>query len=200
MKILTDRCRATASLLLAALLIGSLLLAGCNKPGKPSTTEWKTTTAEGRFSFQMPGSPAVKTQKQDTPAGEVEMKSFDLTVDSGKASYNFMTMDLPAVLGEPKGVEIEQRLEGAQQGAVANVKGKLLESKKVKIVGYPGRDCLVQIPGAGIARLRFALMRRTLFMMEVYNINSKDADRFFASLKLLKDSASAEPAKSRTKP
>ncbi|HEX4149259.1 MAG TPA: hypothetical protein VHY20_09740, partial [Pirellulales bacterium] len=189
MNVFADPRAAIAALWLAS------CLAGCSQQHDHS---WTTTTVDGRFSFQMPSHPKVEPQKQDTPTGEVSFTLYRLQLENPTQTYAFGNVDLPAVLNEPKGEEIEEKLDGVQQGSVANVKGKVLKSDKIKVAGFAGRDLLIQLPNANIERVRGVLVHRTLIMMEVYNVNSKDADRFFDSLKLLKESpetAAASPRK-----
>jgi hypothetical protein len=201
MQLITDRRRAVAAHSLAAGALIVAMLTGCSKPGatQNAAAQWKTTVADNRFSFQMPGQPTASIETADSPLGKLDIKLYQLSVDNATRAYAFTATDLPATLSEPKGEEIEQRLEGAQQGGVNNSKGKLLESKKITVAGYSGRDCLIQLPNTSIARMRIVLVHRTIVVMEVINVNSQDADRYFDSLKLLKDAAPPEPAKPKAK-
>jgi hypothetical protein len=173
----------------AAILWAGLSLASQVQTSEAQTTdaEWKRVVIDGKFSIEMPGEPKKSTQTVDTPAGQLTLSMYMLEMNGGSAGFVGAATDFPAVMPEPRGDEIEQRLDGSQQGAADNCKGKLLSSKKIKIDGYSGRDVLIQAPGGLMLRCRIYLVRKTLLQVQAINIDSKEADRFFASMKLVKD-------------
>ena len=165
--------------------------AGCGSRGG----EWQTSTFDHKYSFEMPGEPKTQSVVQDTPAGEVTIVMQILEVDRGRRSYLFNEAELPGLLSDPEGDEIEQRLDGAQAGALANIKAKLLESTKISHDGFAGRDFTGQMADNTIIRSRIYLIHRALVQMVAVNVNSKDVTRFFDSFKMLDHADASQPAK-----
>jgi hypothetical protein len=79
-------------------------------------------------------------------------------------------------------------LEGAQNGAIANVKGKLLASSKITLGSHPGREFDFEaLGGQGIARQRVYLVKNrlhTLMVMAKGKSLPKETDAFLASFKV----------------
>lgn len=148
---------------------------------------WETYTSKaGRFSVQMPGKPKESAQQVPTPAGAVNQSM--ATAESGGLGYLASWTDFPVdeKLLTP---ELQEKLlDGGVQGAVSQTGGKLLEQSKIKLGGYPGRECRLQAPDGTEARNRIYLVGKRLIMLVVTGkkgtVTSKDADKFLGSLQL----------------
>lgn len=171
-------------------LVVAMLLGASSGCVQKTAITWQTVDLGQTYSIEMPAQPTRKLLTHDTPAGEVKMELFELNVDGGARSYGVSIAELPEVVAEPKGKEIDQRLENAQAGSLANTKARLLKSKKVTRDGYPGRDFTGELPDLAILRSQIYLVDRTVVQTIAVNVNSKDVAQFFDSLKL-RDGAGA---------
>jgi hypothetical protein len=103
------------------------------------TSDWKKRDLKQdcRCSIQMPLEPKYDTMPTPTEAGTIQshMASIDLGSDT---FFAVMWADYPAAALANR--TPDSVLDGARDGAVANVKGKLLAEKKLTANGYPGRE------------------------------------------------------------
>jgi hypothetical protein len=109
-------------------------------PGtEPATTAagagFTYTSPEGDFSAVFPSRPSERTQPQQLPDGSVmdlsiaAVETEDLFVGTARGEYPEGTvLDVPAAL------------QGAQDQAIANVKGTLIASRNLELQGRPGRQ------------------------------------------------------------
>ncbi len=153
-----------------------LMVSGCDKG------EFREiSSTEGRFKVQMPGSP---TEKTDYAVG-VAMKTWMLEFADGGYAVAYADMPIPA--GESDYLT-QKRLEGARDGMVRNINGKLTRSSQTALQGkYPGRDVEAELPGdKGILRASIYLVGQRIYMMMVLGkrawVNSADASKFLDSL------------------
>src|SRR6516162_4153493 len=93
-------------------LAGILLVSG------GETTFKEFSPAGARFKVLMPPNPQLKTQK--TPGGLLNM----YLVEEKNGAYMAGFADTPIPAGE-SAEETQKRLDGARDGAVRNIKGKL---------------------------------------------------------------------------
>lgn len=153
-----------------------------------SQAEWKTLTSKaGRFTMMMPGEAKEQTQDVPTPVGKITMTMYILEV--GGTAYFATFNDYPAELIQKS--EAETLLNGARDGAVGNVKGKLTSEKKITIDTHPGRDISFEaLGGQFVARSRIYLVKERLYQVMVLapkdNGLPKDIDKFLDSFKLTK--------------
>jgi hypothetical protein len=163
----------------AAVLLA--LLAGCQ------WLKWKEfTSPEGRFSVRMPGTPTDQAQKINSPVGTIELHVF--VVEQSGAQYLVAYNDYPEAMvrsGDP-----EKVLDGARNGVVANVRGKLVSEVKITLQQFPGREVRVMIPdGAQIMQTRLYFVKNRLYQVGVVtpeaDASSKDNLKFLDSFKLL---------------
>lgn len=137
----------------------------------------------GRFTIQMPGNPEEQTNKVNTVAGPIEVHMF--TVSPDRSTLYGVGYGDSAVMNTKPESDI---LDGARDGVVRNVKGKLDSEKKITIDKYPGRDFLVVIKG-GVVRERAYLVKDRLYQVIFVSSSrefatGKDADKFLDSFKL----------------
>jgi hypothetical protein len=116
------------------------------------------------FQVAMPGDP--KLIEQDVMGLKLKMWIYE----KGDGGYAVAITDI----GKFPEEEIEMRLDGARDGAVKNVGGKLIKETKVMLdKKYPGRQIDVSLPqGDAMIRQRFYIADGRLY--QVMSIGKKD--------------------------
>lgn len=151
-------------------------------------SDWKEfASKEGRFQVLMPGTP--KESKHDTESDFGKSVLHMNAMQAGKTMYAANYSDFPA---EVKKVPLKQVYDSSQDGAVANLKGKLVSEKDIKISDYPGREILIDFAGGKrLFRARVYLVRQRLYQVVVFGTKeaatSKEADKFLDSFKLVEN-------------
>jgi len=136
---------------------------------------------EGKFTVFMP----VNPKKQDVQIHGVAMKMFVFQEREG--AYAVAFTDLPFASGESN-TKIQQRLDGARDGMVRNVQGKLTGDSRIFLQGkHPGREVRADIPAmSGMLRARIYLAGSRLYQVAVMGVptwvNSEEATRFLNSM------------------
>jgi len=173
----------TKTRFLFAVACGFLIVSGCSKTGSNNSNEFKEfASAEGRFKVLMPGTPKEESQA----AAGTNMKTYSLTEKEGAYMVAFADLPLPKGMKEP---EIQKRLDGARDGMLSNVGGKLTNSSKITLSGkYPGREVQATLPkqqdGLLIAKIYFVNQRLYQIMVTGTKAwaGSADATKFLDSL------------------
>ena len=120
---------------IATLLLTGLILPACTAAPK----EFRST--EGRFSVVAPISFKEETQTLDTTVGKIEMHMF---IAEGKdIAYAVAYSDYPEEMIRQSNPD--QVLNGARDGMVSNVNGKLVLETKITLGKYPGREVVVDL-------------------------------------------------------
>jgi hypothetical protein len=129
-------------LLLAAAVTAATcsLLVACGDDQEDSPSSEPTsrrdagTTVKGPgFTVQMPANPKRETGTIKTDAGPVELTSY--LVDRGDEAYGIYVGELPPG-GEPD-------LDGAIDGAAAELHGTVAEREETEYQGFPARDARI---------------------------------------------------------
>ncbi len=158
-----------------------VLLTGCQR------VTWKEfSSKEGMFSVLLPGTPTVQTQKLNTRAGVLDLYFFVVEQDGFQylVSYN----DYPeAMIREANADKV---LDGARNGVVANVQGRLSSESRVWLAENPGRELRIKIPdGRQAMRTRLYFVKNRLYQVGVVSSEdgsaSEDISKFLNSFKLL---------------
>jgi len=138
----------------------------------------------GRFTVQMPGQPKEQKSTAKTAIGPIDIHMFVYEADPNTA-YMVGYNDYPE--GMMKKADPEKVLDGARDGAVKNVNGKLDWEKKITIDGHPGRDFAVTAEGLSV-RDRIYLVNDRLYQVMLVGskdfITGKDGEKFLNSFKL----------------
>jgi hypothetical protein len=148
---------------------------------------WKEfSSGEGTFSILMPGTPTEKTQKVNTQAGAIDMHLFTL-VQKGVA-YLAIYNDYPEVFVQARNAD--KMLDGARDGAVSSIQGKLLSELIISLDKYPGREIRIEAPdGKHTIQTRIYLVKNRLYQVGVVTPKegsfSEDVTKFLDSFKLL---------------
>ena len=175
--------RRTWLIAIAAFLAGSALAQ--DKPKKP---EWKKfVSREGAFAVLMPGTPVAKKEAAQTPLGPLVAHLFSLEVEIG-SNFTVSFSDVPQGLLGLEGVD-DLLLTQARDAAVAKLEGKLLKDERGSLnKRFPGREFHIEVPNAGIVRMRIYLVQNRVFQIVAAGpkefATGKDADRFFNSFTL----------------
>ncbi len=124
---------------------------------------WETfTSKEGAFSVKFPCAPAEERQKVKTATGQLNVAVF-LAEDKNDASYVVSFSDLPEAETK-KGME-QKRLDFARDGAVTRARGKLRSEKAIELVGYPGRELVIESAAELVLRVRIFVVNRRLYQV-----------------------------------
>lgn len=139
---------------------------------------------EGSFSILLPGKPNRTVQKIETSVSPLEFVMYQ----AGSDEIGFIAgyVDYPDMMFE--NVDIEKMLDGARDGAVQNVKGKLLNEKVLDFHGNPGRELEIEVPNKATLKSRIILIDCRLYqIMAVSDSKSTlnaNCPKFFDSFKV----------------
>lgn len=167
--------RPFVALALVAVLIAA---PGCGKP----MTDF--ASAQYKFKTKFPGAP----KEESKPMAGTTLKMF--ATESRNGAFMVGVADMPIPANESDEM-LQNRLDGAQAGAIGNVGGTLKDSKKVTLAGkHPGRDFTATItkPVTGLIRAQVYLVGTRMYQVMVVGtesfVKSADADLFFSSFAL----------------
>ncbi len=146
--------------------------------------DWKEYRPEGAgYAVEMPGE--WKVQSQDVPTNAGVIKVNIAVVDAGAIAFVTMYSRYPE--STIQGQTVSVLFDGARNGAVANVKGKLRSERDVTVSGFPGREIIIDGPTGGIVIMRFFLSGSTLIQAIVGGKSGVETDpdtrRFLDSLR-----------------
>ena len=158
-----------------------------------SAQNWEKYKAEDlAFIAYYPQEPKRTVQKVSTAVGELDMHMIMHAPTSGddNAVYSVIRSDYPEEQFEDADAEYNATvLDGAVNGAVTNVQGKLVFDNKVKFNGYPGRSIKIEITG-GFIYINAYLVENSMFITQVIcltaNDKNKSIDRFLNSFEIIK--------------
>ena len=140
----------------------------------------------------MPGKPQEQTQAVDSAVGTVKMHIASFEDRSG--AYLTTYVDYPAELIR-SGLENDV-LDGAVQGGVANVNGKLTRQTDFPLGAYPGREAEFDAPAQGSQpamhiKSRYFLVNNRLYQVMVVAPQNQGlpaaAQKFLDSFKLIEN-------------
>ncbi len=141
-------------------------------------------SAEGRFTVLMPGEPKRQTQNADTPVGKVEMVMF--TAGTNKIGCAVSYADYPEQM--VNSTDPQKLLDGATNGAVANVKGKLVSESKMSFNGLPARNIVIEIPNKAFITARLILngprFYQLMFIAPTQKDHEQDISKFLDSFQI----------------
>lgn len=148
--------------------------------------EWKKVSPPGTgLVIEMPGEPQASTQSVDTVAGKIEIVLYVLEVEGLAYLVNSTSIPPNAPMAT-----IEERLNGARDGAVQNTKGKLVSEKKIKVGVNQGRDLVIEKEDDGIfIHARIVMVGKKLVQALAVNKSKEptaDTTRFLSSLQIVK--------------
>jgi len=114
------------------LAIFLLLALAALASGFQNSPEWvKYTSVEGRYNVLLPQQPKLGTQEGTAATGE-KMQQYTAQASDPDGLFWIAYFDY--------GTSMTFSLENARAGAVANIKGTLLNEQAISLGGYAGRD------------------------------------------------------------
>ena len=122
----------------------------------------------GRFTVRLPGKPRETVSTNRTAVGEAKMVQYDF--DGGDAYFAVVISEFPSgALGKTLP---QQVLDGARDGALANVRGRAVEEFGVFLRAaaggkgaFPGRQIVAEVPPDLVLRVRVFLVNDTLISL-----------------------------------
>ncbi len=165
------------------------LLGGFGAAAQVQETGWKEfQSKEGGFSVLLPGAPVEEKQAVQTELGPIEVRTFTFGLKENVGAYVVSFNDYPVEL--VKQSDPQKMLDGARDGAVRTVKGRLLSEKKITLDGAPGRELRIEAPGTLVIQSRIYLVKNRLYQILAVTQKEKAADaeitKFRDSFKLVK--------------
>jgi hypothetical protein len=157
-------------------------------PAAAPANEWaELASDDGSFTIRMIAGVKPERDKVDTALGRLDTVTW--VGERGTRVYYVGFVDYPkGKIVNPKGA-----LDGARDGAVKNVHGKVLGEKPMTVGKWPARDLAVAAESKGIAmgmRVRFVMAGDRLYTLQVLQPGGSaaeidaDATQFFDSLRL----------------
>ncbi len=138
----------------------------------------------GNFSILMPGKPKTENQTIETPAGSIVLVSY--MAGSSKAGCAVAFADYPQQLIDAS--DKQKLLDGAQNGAIKNVNGRLVKETRVSFNGLPARDVVIEIPGKAFINARLIISGPRLYQLMLITPTNEgheeDVSKFFNSFKI----------------
>ena len=118
-------------------------------------------SAEGGFRVELPLEPVRQEQTVQSDVGPLQAVLFAATPDA-TSSYSVAYTDYPEAVLQ---VEPEAVLDGAVQGAAANVSGTVQSSTKLTAEGFPAVDYVINVEG-GQLQARGMLVDRRIYLLQ----------------------------------
>jgi hypothetical protein len=137
----------------------SLLIASCG------SGDWvEVRPQDGRFSIEMPAPPTETTQRVETAAGPIALRSWAL--DHRSFHYFVSFSDYPDAFLAASGPEAI--LDAASRGASATVASERVEESPISLGENPGRFLvLLDAPGERVLQIRLLLVGRRLYQFGI---------------------------------
>jgi hypothetical protein len=139
---------------------------------------------EGRFTVMMPGKPKAQNQSLETAVGKIDMVMY--MAGSGKAGCAVAYADYPAQL--VNSTDPQKLLEGATNGAVKNVNGRLVSETGTSFHGLPARDVWIEVPKKFFITGRFIMadsrFYELMFITPTEKGHEEDIAKFLDSFKI----------------
>lgn len=156
--------------------------------------DWKKyENAAGRFSVLFPSGPEESEQQLNTALGALTLKIFSSNAENDSdvnIVYAVMYTEYPenSISSSMDAEKMEKFFNGSVNGAVTNVKGKLLSEEKVSIKNFPGRHIKVDyMQGQAVIDMYLYLVNNRNYMLQVIHVPGKEDN---SNLKKFTDSFS----------
>jgi len=134
-----------------------LLRGGPAGPSLPDEQWQPFASTEAHFEILFPGTPIPRREQAANPAGRFDLDTFVLERKDPNLALMVSYLTVPAE--GPTALPLEQRFEGAREGARANLGGTVRKETPVTLGSYPGREWEIDVPDKGIAVQRLYIVR-----------------------------------------
>jgi len=156
----------------------------------PTPTEWQPfTSRNGHFTIMMPGTPASSVESVNTAIGVVDLHSF--TLETNEFAYFVAYGDFPPAFVQ--NADTEAMLDGARDGAVADVNGTLVSERRISVQGFPGRELWIEATVSGqkgLAQARMILVGNRFYQVLVAGPKEgfveSEAERFLNTFQVVR--------------
>lgn len=134
----------------------------------------------------MPGTPSKDDSTIPSAAGPLPLRMYTLT--KGFEGYITGYTEYPDIVFTS--TEPEQLLDGAQEGAISNVKGEVTSQRPITINGHPGREIIGTSPEQNVGFTARVILAKPRMYMLVYTQYDKskpisaDGTKFLESFQI----------------
>lgn len=164
----------------------SLLLAVCLAGCSAAPKEFKSE--DGKFSVMAPVALQKTTQEVETQGGKLDLHLF--YGQDGDLGYFVSYCDYDPQVA--KASLAENMLDGARDGAVSNVNGKLVSETNITLGDHPGREVIIEARAEdrppAIIKSRMFMVKNRLYQVTTVasrgRAGDKELDNFLRSFKL----------------
>jgi hypothetical protein len=132
------------------------------------------------FKAKFPSKPTYETQVVNSAVGNLTMHIHMLDASNTGTGenlvYGIISTEYPDSSIDSNDPELMSNMfRGAIDGAVKNVKGKLLSENNISIDKYPGREIKVDYgDGAAFIRMRLYLVKNKMYILQTITLADKD--------------------------
>jgi hypothetical protein len=135
-----------------------------------NSASWKEFSSNaGAFAIKFPGIPKESTQ----PVGEFTLKLHQLRTSF---EYSVMYADYPEWISDKDPVLAKRVLDSGLEGAVAEVKAKLLDVEEITLNNHPGRRYTERMPDGSIMRGKTFLVGHRLYQIAITTPKEESAE------------------------
>lgn len=148
------------------------------------------------FKAEFPDKPSLDSQVVKSEIGDLNLRFVTYDNSTKEIPDNFLYMIVNTIypdslISSDFNDKLESFFENSINGAVSNVSGKLISSKKIVLQNYPGMEANIDYDnGKGLIRMRIYLVKNVAYILETICDGGKGTnkllDKFFNSFSLLK--------------
>jgi len=152
--------------------------------------KWESyESKDGWFSAEFPGRPSIRKMPIATAAGTINVHM--VMTDQRNGAYAVGYFDMPEIKNDVN-LESQEFIEGMARGSFNQMGARDFTKKEIDFEGYPGMEAegnVEQGSTKGIARIRYYVVEKRIYMLEVVGtnsfVNSGSTDKFFNSFRLI---------------
>jgi hypothetical protein len=137
------------------------------------------------FAIEMPGQWTLSTETIPTALGPLKANMAGVTLDQRAFMTMWIAYPEEAIRNRP----VETMLDGARDGAVANIKGTLRNETRITVNNLPGREIIIDAPNNLAVVQRYFVLRNMLIQGVLAGLRGvetqADTRRFLDSMKVV---------------
>jgi hypothetical protein len=158
--------------------------------GCDSFKKWEPYKSDdGWFRVEFPGRPKKQKMPIATAAGKINIHMFSVYRSSGGYAVGYI--DVPEVKSDVN-LESQEFIESMARGSFNQIGTGNFTKKVIDFEGYPGLEAegkIKQGSARGLARIRYYIVEKRIYMLEVIGensfVNSGNTEKFFNSFQLI---------------